>query len=239
MDRERIIQKYLGGTLSSDEKAWFDQQYVSDSAFKEEVEEAVRLKRAIVQHKKETLRQSLSALEQDYAPKTRFPLFRYAIVASVVLLFGITAYLMLGRPARDGQQLYAQYFVAYQNVVYPIERTSDADTNPEETAFRLYERGKYALAYQQFDSLYIANAKPYLLFYQAICAMENGELADAESRLLEHQKQKDDFHDQRKWYLALIYLKTDRTEQAKTLFAELSSSDFKPTEASKILDALR
>lgn len=236
MDREYILQKYSTNELNEQEKALFDEWYASDPAFRDEADEAQRLRNAILADRKEKLKQVFQSIEQDYHRK-RLSVWRYAIVASVLLMLGFVLYLTMVSPPLSDEQLYAQHFEPYKNVLHPLER-GETNLSSEAIAFQNYEHGKYDIASRQFDSLYTATETPYLLFYQGVSAMELGDFQQAESLLLAHQFAKDDFYHQNQWYLALLYIKQGEKQKAKPLLEQVAQSKFNAERAKELLKNL-
>lgn len=238
MNLDHLLHHYLSGTLSEEEQIAFNTAFESNEAFRQEVEEAIALKNVIFYNKKDNLKAIFQKIEADKKKKTIFPL-KYWMAASVVILAG-TLFMLFNQSPTDANTLFKQYYEPYKNMVHPIERGVVSETeNPELKAFQFYDDNNYEAAETAFELAYSTEQKPYLLLYQAICALENNNIIKAEQLLNEHQKHNDEFKNQNKWYLALLYLKTNRTSQAKILLTELTSSDFKSKQATELLNKIK
>lgn len=238
MNLDHLLQNYLSGTLSKEEQIAFENAFENNSDFRKEVEEAIALKNVIFHNKKDILKATFQKIEANKKKKTIFPL-KYWMAASVVVLAG-TLFMLFNQSPTDSNTLFKEYYEPYKNVVHPIERSGASETeNPELKAFQFYDANNYEAGETAFELAYSTEQKPYLLLYQAICALENNNIIKAEQLLNEHQKHNDEFKNQNKWYLALLYLKTNRTSQAIILLTELASSDFKSKQAIELLNKIK
>lgn len=238
MNLDYLLQNHLSGTLSKEEQIAFDNAFENNSDFRQEVEEAIALKNVIFHNKKNNLKATFKKIEKDKQKNNVFSV-KYWVAAAVVILAG-SLFMWFNQSPTDPDALFNHFYEPYKNMVHPTERSTVSDTeNLELKAFQLYDANNYKAAETSFELAYSTEQKSYLLLYQAICAIENNNIEKAEQLLNEHQKYNDEFSNQNKWFLALIYLKTHRKSQAKLLLTELSSSNFKSKQAYEILSKLK
>ncbi len=243
MEREELIDKFIRGTLTQDEKTQFDELHESDLSFKEEV--AILTDLAVISgvEDREQLRQHINDFESKITSKETkvIPLFlnkKWLIAASIVLIAVIGGITLLNPPAIDTTALYAANFEPYKNVVTPIIR-GETDENEEVTAFTLYEAKEYTKAADQFGHLFTTTKKPYLLLYQANALLAVDQSKEAITILEQHIELNDQLVERSRWYLALAYLKENRKEEATFILNEIvRRGAFKQSDAKKLLEKL-
>ena len=136
-------------------------------------------------------------------------------------------------------ELFANYFEPYRNVIQPLERGS-GDQDEKSRAFYAYEKGDYEKAVRLFTDLFTATKEPYYLFYKANALLKLEKANEAVPLLLEHLKTKDTLSEKSTWYLALAYLKLNDKPNARiTLKKVISDGKYKSKEAQKLLSEFK
>ena len=156
------------------------------------------------------------------------PLVYYAIAASVTIFILIGVFVWLGKSSTD--DLYAEYYTPYPNVFEPTLRGNEI-TNERTETFAAYEQGDYKKAVEGF--LYILSDKkePGVMLLLANAQLSLGKTNDAISLLKDLIASYDELDMQAKWYLALCYLKSNNSQEAKKLLQQLEGTEI--TYASK------
>ena len=242
MDKDTLVHKYLHQTLTDKERIELEQLLENDPAFKATFEFEKDLQVALIDTGKEDLKQQFVDFEnQQYEEQsqTSHPSFlRYAVAACVIIGLSIFASKYFVNTT-NSDNLFAQNFVAYRNIVQPIERGSGLETTLEEAFFN-YEMKNYEAAISGFKVEFSETKKPYFLFYMANAYLALGDTKQAIPLLEEHQRSKDEFYEKSQWYLALAYLKEKEKEKTNTLLQEISNNQgYHYKEANVLLKAIR
>ncbi|MDH7448365.1 tetratricopeptide repeat protein [Aquimarina sp. 2201CG14-23] len=243
MEREELIDKYLHTELTQSERDQFNDLLENDDAFRNDVEFLKNIKVVSGAEDRSQLRESMAGFEAKIATKETkvVPLFNYKklwIAASIVLIATIGGITLLNPFAIDTNELYAENFEPYKNVVTPIVRGENTESE-EVLAFTSYESKNYPLAADQFSKLFESTRKPYFLLYQANSLLASGKTKDAIPILEQHIALGDQLSERGKWYLALAYLKENRKEESIIILKELAEKgSFKKTSAQQLLNQL-
>ncbi|WP_299098511.1 hypothetical protein [uncultured Winogradskyella sp.] len=235
MKREEFIAHYFDGTLNTKQKALFIELMTNDNEFKKQVEFEEQTKTAIISVKKDELKQKLELLE---SPKKQFKFYAIAIAASLIIALGIFSLLQPSNRVTN-EQLFANYFEPYPNIISPASRGNQTK-NAKIEAFNYYDAKNYNLASQKFEALYKSTNTPYYLFYHAICQLQLGKTDSAITLLKKREGVTDKLKMHTNWYLALAYLKTNNTTEAKILLQIISAENsFKHKAAKDILKKIK
>ena len=226
MDRDILIHNYLHQTLSEEERNELERLLENDPEFKATSELENDLHAVLVDSGKEHLKQQFVDFEnrgQEVTSETSSPSFlRYAVAACIII--GLSVFIsksFINTTSTD--DLFAQNFEPYQNIVKPIERGEGIDT-PQEEAFFKYEMKDYETAIKGFEAEFEKTNDSYYLFYMANAYLALDTPNKAIPLLEKHQTFKDDFYEKSRWYLALAYLKEGNKEKSSMLLKEISNS---------------
>lgn len=238
MDKEKLITKYLNSSLSDDEKKVFDILLKTDTEFSEEVSFQQSLQKVIAKEEYTTLKTHLQSLEK----KNKTPDYKkWLVAASIVLLIGFSGVWFLNYDATiNSQDLYAQNFEPYRNVIKPIVRGESAN-DLESKAFMAYETKDYNKALVFFDKILEVNDNEIINFYKANTLLQLNRTDQAIIIFKKNTSLKDDWKIKNGWYLALAYLKVNDLENAKEQLETLANnqnSSFKKEAIKKILERL-
>ncbi len=242
MDKDTLIHKYFLQTLTDQERVELDMLLENDAEFKATFELEKDLQAVLIDTGKDDLRAQFVDFENqdvEQEQETPFPFFlKYAIAACVII--GLSVYgskFFINTTNTD--DLFAQNFEAYRNIVQPIERGEGLDT-PEEEAFFKYETKEYQAAIESFQTEFSKTEKPYYLFYTANAYLALGDTKKAIPLLEKHQSFKDNFYEKSQWYLALAYIKDKNKSKSIPLLETISRSDgYHHKEAKILLKAIR
>ncbi|WP_299258382.1 hypothetical protein [uncultured Aquimarina sp.] len=244
MEREELIDKHLQSELTPAEKDQFNSLLENDASFRKDVELHKNLKVVSGTEDRDQLRKSMAAFEAKIvANETKvIPLFNYKkllVAASILLIIGIGGITFLNPFAIDTNELYADNFEPYKNVVTPIVR-GENDENEEVIAFTSYESKEYELATDQFAKLYETTKRPYFLLYQANSLLASDNVNEAIPLLEQHVSLNDQLSERGKWYLSLAYLKENRKKDAIAILEEMAEKgSFKKSDVEQLLNQLR
>jgi len=244
MEREELIDKYLQSTLTPSERDQFDSLLQEDETFRSDVTLLENLQTVSGVEDRAQLRKSMANFEEKIAnTETKvIPLFSYKkllVAASILLVIGIGGITFFNPFATDTNSLYAANFEPYKNVVTPIIRGENNDSD-EVNAFTSYEAKDYESSATQFGALYETSKKPYFLLYQGNSLLATDKTNEAIIVLEKHITLNDELVERGKWYLSLAYLKENQTKKAITLLEALvQKGKFKKGAAEQLLTQLQ
>jgi tetratricopeptide (TPR) repeat protein len=258
-DKIQLIEDYVNGQLSIEEKADFQQQLQQDPSLAQEVGLYKDIFSGLAIGGRKDMKAHLKALDEKSFSQEAASKLQASVTENIkgkviqsfwqrnAWLTGIAACLVLGLVAflwvsnsSSANSLFAKYYAPYPNVVAAVER-GETIQDATKQAMQAYESGDYTRAIQGLQQ--IANNDPEassLYLYLGISYIETSQLdsakvylekatADAASKL----------HTQAKWYLALAYLKNKEKEQAIVHLQSLSQeSGVYAQKARQLLDDL-
>lgn len=260
MDKKVLIEKYMKGILSEEERLEFDTLLDTDDEFREEVElkeevESQDIRRVAEVEDDQSFREMLGEFEQEIrqdvenaeeeenrkvipigVKKRRFDR-KWLAAASVIIILGIGIYYNLNRPI-SSEELFLSNFEPYPNVIYPIERGS-SESDMKTIAFSAYERADYEEAITAFDSLYSETGEAHYLFYKANALIALHRSDEAIPLLLQYSESGDQLSEKSGWYLAMAYLDNGDREMAGKVIDSLIANDiYMANDASELLPSL-
>ena len=221
-NRRNQIDRYVNGEMNTEEVHLFKQRMRENGALAEEV----HLHRDVLVGMNQYFNLDLKRILQEEEARLKkkpFNFYKWAgIAASIILVLGI-AYLVFFTGQTDPQQLYAQYYKPYPNIVTPAQRSGNEPANP---ALGLYEAGNYSEALTNIEQQMSAGSQaPYLVFYAGIAALNTDEESKAISYFEKVIARKDEtFASPAKWYLGLAHLKAGQKQKAVRTFKEIEAS---------------
>ena len=216
-----IIDKYLTSNLNSEEQDYFESQ-ATNTEFKNELSYKIDLQQATTSVGRSRKKEVLQKLEQDIQAQNSEVVnsnIKWILLAAAILILAILYLLFNASKANSSDQIFAQYFKPYPNVVSVIKR-DDPDTDVKADPFIDYEQGNYDKAikgFQQLDSLKMEAA-----FYQAIALLAQQSYEEAESMLIQISKDKSNrFQKAAEWYLALTSLKLKKNQAFEVILKKI------------------
>lgn len=239
------IDRYLAGQLSAEEQQQFETALAADNDLQADLHYRQDLKVVLKAVGREALRRELQELEtgnaQTAAGRTRslrqFQPWYLAVAAAVAIL--VAAVLLLYPDRQNPQELFAQNFQPYPNVLVPIDRSEGPSTQkPDAQAFAYYEQGEYAQALPLLEQLATDSTSAKYDFYVANCQLQLNQLTRAIPLLQSlAQSDTDHFAPHAQWYLALAYLKSADIPATQALLQTVSAQAGHPfqQQAEKLL----
>ena len=250
-----LIDNYLKGLLSKDAQQAFIERLESDKKFKTHFELEKQLFDALddenwsfVDHKAADINDYKSILEEDSFKKLRATiadansefnakktvgnrrLFFYLAAATIVIFLGFQFFL---NQSISNQDLYKDYIALNDLPSFISRGNANADLVK---AQHLFENKEYEEALSIFQSqLDQSENKGNVYIYKGISQIELKRFSEAEetfnalinSNLLDAEKGY--------WYKALLFIKSDRIEEAKASLIKINSQAFYNKEKAKAL----
>lgn len=264
MEEDILIEKFIKGELTQEEKEAFLMRLSTDADFKhkvelekelyaslndtewnpidkkahaEEIKEYVKAFHAEdVLALKETLKKSNDTYQVNAAQKKQKNVFRYAIIAVSILVLGIGA--MWKLQTKTPEQLYAAYIQINE---LPSMLTRSNDQNSLIKAQHVFEKGNYkeAVALFKREEEKYSNYKGIIAIYVGVAQTEMEQYKQAENTFDELIKSELIDATKGYWYKALIYLKQGKIpETQKALKLIIERNYYNANKAQELLDKL-
>lgn len=194
------------------------------------------LKKAITTEERKLQKAYLRFVETSL--KTSKKKFNWLIAASIVMLLGLVSYFALFNQSLSNDELYANYFSPYENVVEPIVRDKVKPTKKAEV-FSLYEQGEYEKALEKFNQLTPQDAIDFatINFYKANIYLQLKQFEKAKN-LFSKTKNNKEWHQESLWYLALISIKLNDSDASLEYLHKLNTKAFKNKEVKELINSL-
>ncbi len=248
-----LVDRYFSRSLDRREQLNLENQLKTDTRLEELFGEYRNLRKGIDYSIMKTLKEELQTLEASLPEVQIEP--RYKIqgkkptigrrfvllkVAAIVMLIAVSAVVVfqLNQPSSP-QDLFTQHFEPYPNEFISAKRGDDIAADPIVQAFQAYDNQNYNAAIDGFTKILDEETNVMVLFYlgNAQLAQNESQAAIATFELFLEISQ--DSVIEAKWYLAMSYLKENRTVEAKVLLEELKTDNTYVKEASRILRRLK
>ncbi len=217
----QLIDKFLRGQLDAQEQELFDKKQ-SDVDFQNELTWRSNSLTVIKKNGRQDLKKKLQLLdkkmeaEQSVSPPAKVVKINRSrwlgIAAAILILMGMFWWWNMQTP--NSEDLFAQYFEPYPNVVAPIVKSDATEMTDEEKAFQTYEKRNYSQAIPLLEELNTPEGN----FYLGLAQLAQGNTSAAISTLQPISKQPSHrFYQASQWYLAMAYFKDKDAEQANDL----------------------
>ena len=244
MKKTRMIETYLDGSMSKEERKITDALLAENASFSAEIEFYRYINEAILDNEAIAFRNNIITLFDNIEPeklKTKTPLMRYIkypVAATILGLIGLSLFQILN--LKGPEELYSMYYKPYQTDI--STRSVINSTDKTQLSYILYQEGNFEVSFDILNNYLSENPDDQAArFYYALNAIElnKNELAISElNTLMENTISPFSLH--AKWYLTMLYLKTDQTQKAKEYLLQLSKDDnFYREKATKILKKLK
>lgn len=216
-----LIDKYLQSQLDAKEEKLFVEKQ-NDPDFQKELDLRKNSLSVFKKNGRQALKKKLQFLEKEIQgesiankqPTKVRNINRGAwigVAAALLLLMGMFWW---NTQTANSDQLFAQHFQPYPNIIAPIVKSKTPSTSEYELAFQTYEQGDYQKAIPLLEKISSEEGK----FYLAISQLANGDGKQAIPLLFDlNNDPSNRFYQASQWYLALAYLKTDQPDKANDI----------------------
>lgn len=229
-----LIERHLRKELTGEEARQVEELIVKDIVFARELDLHKEIHYVIADKGLDDFRQKVKEASEPYVSlsaagrqaKNAFP-FYLKIAAAITLLIGTVTIFYLIQP-EDQNDLFAKYFTPYEA---PMNFRSDGTSGTDDAwkqALAYYDAGKYQEAVPYLEKVVIDKPDNTLAkLLKGVSYLAIGSTAQAEENFSAIIKDGQNmFVEQAKWYLALTYLKEEKTEDAKILLISIESGAY-------------
>ncbi len=241
-----LIEKYIDGELEGKELLNFETLLSTDHDMKQDYNLSLGINNSIMEEDVMALRETMDYMYQDEAKVKRIPStfskrrFYYAAASTALLLAAGGVMQHLQQPDLDSFAAFEKYYTPYEvSVTY---RSGNLEIDRVLiNALEHYEEQDYEEALVLFEEVleYRQNDMAATL-YSGISYMEEERYQKAAKSFNSIIENNDNlFIEQAKWYLAMCYLKTEKTDKAKIVLNEIIKEEsYYKSEAKKLLKDL-
>jgi tetratricopeptide (TPR) repeat protein len=254
-DDIELIEKFLGGVMSEEEKSRFENRRASDKEFnamlkdmdllvegikgsaakstKEEKLERLGFHSEIMRMEEDAQTEESADTAKRVIPLYRRPQF-LALAAAIALLITLVPFYYEG-PSND--KLFIKYFEPFDSPGSGTERGTNTISDKGK-AYEAYDNGRYDEAVILFEDLLRKTDDPIIHLCLGNAQLQLGQLDKAEKSFNYVLTEHEDLVTPAKWYQALTYLKQNRMERAKSTLWQISKSSTYGEKAQNLLKDL-
>ena len=154
------------------------------------------------------------------------PAFRLALAVAVIAVLLIPAYMVFMGGSANHEQLFAENFAPYPDVISSSRGESDEPLDGLLEAMQSYENKNYSGALIHFNDFLNTNPTYYdALFYRGVTNLQLGNIEQAASDLESVMDNNRTLENQAKWYLALLHLKKGEVSEASEVLKEIEAGN--------------
>lgn len=250
-----LIEKFLDGKMTYEEKKQFDARRAHDNDFNAILKDMDLLVEGIKtsasktsnEEKMERLRfyAEITSMEEDAEKGSEsftraFPMYRrpsvLAIAASIVLLVTV-GWIYMANQKPNSEKLFLTYFEPFDSPGSGLTRGNN-ELSLKAQAYDAYDNGRFEEAIGLFNEIIANSNDPIIHLCLGNAQMKLGRFSQAEDTFNHLLTEHSDLVTQAKWYLALTYLKENKMERAKATLWEITKSSTYGEKAQKLLKEL-
>ena len=227
-----LIEQYLEGMLSAEDRAQTEERLSSDQDFQQLFEDIKLLRQGLEKASGRILLKRMDSLEaglsnplEEKETKTVFWTFGRLAAAfiGVVLVASLSWMLLKDNAATDPQALYEAYYEPYPTTLVTITR-GETDTTLLARTIEAYESQAYQEASALFEQLMKVDERDFVRLYaaQVYMNLDEGEQA---TKLMESLISKNsELKIQATWFQALNYIKLEKYDRSIALLEILAGT---------------
>jgi tetratricopeptide (TPR) repeat protein len=243
MHKTILIENYISGTLSEVQQKELENLMITDNSFIEEIKLYREVDQAILDDDLHKYRQKVKDLCSDPKSKTsgyfriKKNLIKLSVAASIIFLIGISLWQIIVRQSPD--KIYTSFYRPYE-ADFSI-RSSEIITDKIQLSYMLYQKGDYETCFNILDNYLARNYDNFTArFFYGMSALELGKTKLAIEQLSEVESNvSTPYSIHARWYLSMVYLKTDNLDLAKKYLNILVAEDnFYSEKAKSVLESL-
>ncbi len=219
-----LLDQYLQNTLAPAERVALEARLQNDEGLRNTLEDLKVLQAGIRESSRMQIKSQLVEIENKLPQPGKVISFRpWAVGIAATVVLAVVSILLWPRPTGP-QELFAQYFEPYPNVIMPTVRGDlEPDTTLMAKAYRAYDSGDYEKAIRFFEQVGTKDEGVYLYLGNSYLAIDSTEKA-----IVCFEKVISDFDvfdEQAEWYLGMAYLKTGDLKEAKSLLSIIATKE--------------
>lgn len=227
-----LIENYIDGNLTGEQLLGFEELLSVDPDIKRDYNLSLEINNAIVEDDVMALRDTMNYLYEDETKVKRIPTrftrrkFYYAAASAALLLATGGIVQRLANPDLNSVVAFEKYYTPYE-VSVTYRSGNEAVDRILINALEKYEDKDYEQALVLFEEVLEYRQKDMAVnLYSGISYMEEEKYQKAANSFNSIIANNDNlFIEQAKWYLAMCYLRTEKTEKAKLVLNQIINED--------------
>lgn len=228
---EKII-KYLDGEVIGEEKLLFEKELESDSSLRQAFNLAQEVDRTIGDENLVSFVASLKGTQalinkEEGSARKHFALnWKMIAAASIVVVVVISCFLHSNYVKPSNDKVFASLYHRYEADL--LTRSAEpTEVSELIKAIQQYDKGNYQDAIHKFEVIIKSDATNTAAhFFIGVSFIETKDFSKAIDNLNYVVAQNDTaFIEHAEWYLALCYIKTNRTKQASSILHRIASGN--------------
>lgn len=238
-----LIDKYLSGKLSAEDKKAFRNRLLNDPAFNQEFQELKNIRLHVKQNARKDIKNFFNeietSIEKEETTKDQTVMKKVISIAASIVLIAAISYVGLSNRSYDNQELYEEHYSAYNNLAGQVRGGVNEDLSAEKKAMLAYDAGDFITSSEMLSQLVIEQPNAMNYFYLGISQLEIGEASEAIKSLNTVVNNYSAFKEQARWYLALAHLSNEDKEASLGNIAHIlvNESEYKE-KAEKLLKGM-
>ncbi|HAF28691.1 MAG TPA: hypothetical protein DCG75_06545 [Bacteroidales bacterium] len=239
------IEKYIDGELKGNELLKFEELLSIDPDIKRDYKLSLELNNSIMEDDVIALRETMNYMYQDETIVKRIPTvftkrkFYYYAAASAALLIATGGLMQrLSGPEMNNTRVFEKYYAPYEVTVTYRSGNTEVDRLLL-NALERYEEKDYEYALVLFEEVLESRQNDMAVnLYSGISYMEEEKYQKATKSFSNIISDKDNlFIEQANWYLAMCYLKTEKTDKAQDVLREIINEEsYYKEQAARVLE---
>lgn len=227
-----LIEKYFQGKLDKDELQLFNEKLQQDPSFEQEFRDMKLIRDAVKETSRiralDILQNAEANLTNQETTKINVSMKRLVSIAASLLIVATVSYFAFsgGTGALTGEEIVANYYEPYTNIVSGGVRGSDSPINTlKARAYNAYDIADYSTSADLFKDLLSSEKSAANYLYSGIANLEAGNLELAKNNLNTVMNNFTDLKDQAQWYLSMTLFKEGSDSEALSNIAVLALSE--------------
>lgn len=242
------IEKYIDGELKESELLEFEELLSTDSDIKRDYKLSIELNNSIMEDDVMALRETMNIMYQDETIVKRIPkvlskrkIYYYAAASAALLIATGGLIQRLSAPEMNTSGVFEKYYSPYEVTVTYRSGNTEMDRLLL-NALERYEEKDYEHALVLFEKVLESRQNDMAVnLYSGISYMEEEKFQKATKSFNSIISDKDNlFIEQAKWYLAMCYLRTEKTTKAQEVLREIIKEEsYYKNQAARVLKDIR
>lgn len=225
MNYSRLIDDYILGTLSEENRKAFEMELAINPELRKEVKLCMELQKSIYEDDVFTLREKLKLSQKSFSKaraNRRAILISLVSAASIMLIFGLKFFFVDNTP--NHEQLYSQFFQPYKILGDSRGNNHSNTNNYSDNNILPYTTGDYEQVMPWLEKQFTIDSNNFEIILMLTTAyLETNNAEKAEEILLTalHNKSNIAYTETITWYLALAVLRQGKTEEVKPILEKI------------------
>lgn len=229
-----LIEDYLSGKLSAEDKKKFRARLLNDPVFNQEFQELKEIRLHVRQKSRVDIKNLFDEIEtnigKEETTKDQTVMKKAISIAASIVLIAAISYIGLSDFSQPtNESLFDEHFTTYHSLNGQVRGTMEETLTLKDKAFRTYDAGDFFSSEEMLSTLVAAEPSAMNYFYLGMSQLEIGKTEEAIKNLNTVINNYNSFNDQAKWYLALSLLKAEEEDATLGALANIivNKSDYK------------